>query len=140
MRSYLVKPAMYEMLIGGQQNALRTLARYQFSTWMDDIWDRSMYVKDTIDYWQGWQDLCFTIESDIEVDKRMKKDKAMIENGSHEAITLLNERFYRIDFSWGLLVKSCREMALFLGVKFGWLGEIWAKYWEFFGWVVVDKG
>lgn len=31
-------------------------------------------------------------------------------------------------------------MALFLGVKFGWLGEIWAKYWEFFGWVVVDKG
>lgn len=57
------------MLIGGQQNALRTLTRYQFSTWMDDIWDRSMYVKDTIDYWQGWQDLCFMIASDIEDEK-----------------------------------------------------------------------
>ena len=57
VRSYLVKPAMYETLIGGKHNALRTLVRYQFSTWMDDIWDRSMYVKDTIKYWQGWQDL-----------------------------------------------------------------------------------
>ena len=102
---------MYETLIGGEHNALRTLARYQFSTWMDDIWDRSMYMKDTIDYWEGWQDLCFTIASDIEIDKRMKKNKAMIENGSHEAITLLNERFYRyfdwvcqVDFSWVLFI------------------------------------
>ena len=95
VRSYLVKPAMYETLIGGEHNALRTLARYQFSTWMDDIWDRSMYVKDTIKYWQGWQDLCFAIASDIEVDKRMKKDKLMIENSSYEAVALLNEHFYR---------------------------------------------
>lgn len=78
---------------------------------MDDIWDRSMYEKDTIDYWQGWQDLCFAIASDIEVDKRMKKDKLMIENSSYEAVALLNEHFYRffgwacrVDLSWVLMI------------------------------------
>lgn len=95
VRSYLVNPDMYDTLISGQQNALRTLARYQFSTWMDDIWDRSMYLKDTIDYWTGWRSLCISIAMTIEQDKRMASDKEMLANRSHEALTLLNDRYYQ---------------------------------------------
>ena len=85
-----------ETLIGGEQNALRTLARFGISHWMDDIWDSSMYLKQNNDeYWQGWRPLCLAIDDTVMGDKGLKEDKAMIKNGSHEAVTLLNERFYR---------------------------------------------
>lgn len=95
-KSYLVKPAMYETLISGEQNALRTLARFGISHWMDDIWDSSMYLKqDNDEYWESWRPLCLVIDDTVMEDKGLKEDKAMIKNGSHEAVTLLNERFYR---------------------------------------------
>lgn len=102
---------MYDTLISGQQNALRTLARYQFSTWMDDIWDRSMYLKDTIDYWTGWRSLCISIAMTIEQDKRMASDKEMLANRSHEALTLLNDRYYQY-FDGQVKVDFQRERAV----------------------------
>lgn len=95
IKSFLVKPPMYETLIAGEQNPLHTMARIGFSHWMDDIWDSSMYNKADNSYWQGWQKLCRTIASDIQHDQNLSEDKASIGNLSHQAITLLNARFYQ---------------------------------------------
>lgn len=96
VKSYLVKSDMYETLTAGEKNALSVLNRYPFSNWMDDIWDSSMYMEQNQDEnWKGWRDLCLAISSSIEIDNKLKLDKEMITNNSHEAITLLNERFYK---------------------------------------------
>lgn len=96
VRSYLVDSTTYDALISGQKNALRILPNHLISPWMDDIWDREMYLKNSDNlYWKGWKDLCLNIASDIEMDKSMKEDKEMIKNGNHKVMEMLNKRFYQ---------------------------------------------
>lgn len=95
VKSYLVQSSLYDTLISGQHNALNALGRYPFSNWMDDIWDNSMYQKqDKDEYWQGWQAVCIATNDSIVADKKLSQDKDALANHSHEAITLLNDRFY----------------------------------------------
>lgn len=91
--SYLVKPDMYDTLISGEQNALQTLARFDFSTWMEDIWSESTVAKSN-EYWDGYRSLVDDIELSIKENEKLLKDKNAIEKGAHEAISLLNGRYF----------------------------------------------
>ena len=84
---------MYDTLISGEQNALQTLARFDFSTWMEDIWSESTVAKSN-EYWDGYRSLVDDIELSIKENEKLLKDKNAIEKGAHEAISLLNGRYF----------------------------------------------
>ncbi|UXZ04870.1 hypothetical protein [Moraxella nasicaprae] len=57
----------------GMEHPLKLMARTTFIPWMDDIWDRGMYERQSADYyWQGYKDLCFRVQAYVNENPKLR--------------------------------------------------------------------
>ncbi|QUY51889.1 Arc family DNA-binding protein [Psychrobacter pacificensis] len=64
----IVSEADYDRLLWEKENPIKVIQNFRRSTWIEDIWDKSMYMKEENSYWEGWIDMCRSNATFIEHD------------------------------------------------------------------------
>ena len=64
----IVSEADYDRLLWEKENPIKVIKNFKRSTWIEDIWDKSMYIREDNSYWNGWIDMCQSNATYIECD------------------------------------------------------------------------
>lgn len=86
--SYLLDETNFSKLTLGDEHPLKTLCKFRYLEWMDDIYDPSMYQR--VSYWNGWENLCVGISADIDRDEHLLAEKNLIKSKEHQVFSLLS--------------------------------------------------
>ena len=62
IRGAIVSEPDFNELIWAKQNPIKVIDKYRHNSWIEDIWDRSMYSKKANSYWKGWSEMCMSNE------------------------------------------------------------------------------
>lgn len=63
----------YNELIWAKQNPIKIIDRYSRSTWIEDIWNSSMYLEKGNSYWRGWHNMCMSNALYIRENERLSR-------------------------------------------------------------------
>ena len=64
----IVSESDYDRLLWAKENSIKVIGGFKHSFWVDDIWDKSMYMKEDNNYWDGWINMCQSNATYIECD------------------------------------------------------------------------
>lgn len=71
----LVSESDFNELIWVEQNPIKIIDKYNHNTWVEAIWNESIYSKKDNSYWEGWHEMCLSNASTI---KRKKFSSRLI--------------------------------------------------------------
>ena len=61
----LVSESDFNELIWVEQNPIKIIDKYNHNTWVEAIWNESIYSKKDNSYWKGWHEMCLSNASTI---------------------------------------------------------------------------
>lgn len=76
IKGALLSESDFNELIWVEQNPIKIIDKYSHNTWVEAIWNESMYSKKSNSYWKGWHDMCLSNANTI---KRREFSSKLVE-------------------------------------------------------------
>ena len=83
--SHLLSPAEFKALYEGSIHPLVLLNHSNKSTWWEDFWDESQFIK--CEYWQGWKAVCEATFKSVQRTKHLQEIRDLIREGQYKLPT-----------------------------------------------------